>query len=426
MRKRNQIEIKKIPLSKARSDIKALQFPPMPNLYLELLENKQKIKQNLVNQEYIPPSVLVKPEMPAMNLNLDKFKPDEEFNKLTENNIISSDVESHVSEENENEDNDISTCSPSEDDITMSFSENESDNNLDSENDNYSHKAVKPLSPKTFSKTPSPNITSIPFESRSYVNKQPQPSPLQLPLQRPVVKQNFQPTIEDITEDLVTRNLGINSSYQRPMQQAPTLSQIGMNMKQTIPNLNFMEQSEDDDLKRELMFKFEILKKSYKNISIPDFTIHSDYNTMKRTYDTLLKRASIENSAETYKNYLIAVCMGMEYILGKYLNFDMEGFTQHQIQSMASYERLLIELGEKSYVAEEDNWPVEVRLLGAIFVNCGMFIGSKILMKKLGSTANLMDMFQKMNTFTPPNNQPQQTIKKMRGPSVDLSGIQQL
>ena len=31
------------------------------------------------------------------------------------------------------------------------------------------------------------------------------------------------------------------------------------------------------------MFKIDLLKKSYPNAMIPEFSIHSDYNTMKKT-----------------------------------------------------------------------------------------------------------------------------------------------
>ena len=89
----------------------------------------------------------------------------------------------------------------------------------------------------------------------------------------------------------------------------------------------------------------------------------------------------------------------------KFLHFDMEGFAQQQIASMSSYDQLLIELGEKTYVPEESKLPVEIRLLGMIVVNCNIYC-SKMIMKKTGS--NIMGM---MNASRPSKSkQP----KKMR------------
>jgi hypothetical protein len=41
--------------------------------------------------------------------------------------------------------------------------------------------------------------------------------------------------------------------------------------------------NDDEDLEREILFKFDQLQKSYKNANIPEFSIHSDYNTMQCT-----------------------------------------------------------------------------------------------------------------------------------------------
>jgi hypothetical protein len=76
----------------------------------------------------------------------------------------------------------------------------------------------------------------------------------------------------------------------------------------------------------------------------------------------------------------------------------MEGFTQQQLSNMASYDRLLLELGEKSYVDEENQWPVELRLGLLIIMNTAIFIFGKIIMRNTG--ANILNMMNHFIKFT--------------------------
>ena len=180
-----------------------------------------------------------------------------------------------------------------------------------------------------------------------------------------------------------------------------------------------MGEQDIEDKKRELLFKFDLLRKSYPNSVIPEFTIHSEIAAMQNAYDDSVRRLSLDSSVENYKTYLIGGFMLVEFIFGNFLGFDMQGFTQQQILSMNSYEKLLIELGEKSYIPTGSKWPVELRLLFLIIMNAAFFIVSKMIMKKTG--ANLMNMINGMNTSQPPLSTHRK--RKMKGPNINIDDI---
>jgi hypothetical protein len=114
--------------------------------------------------------------------------------------------------------------------------------------------------------------------------------------------------------------------------------------------------------------------------------------------------------------------MVVEFVFGNFLGFDMQGFTQQQIVTMHSYEKLLIELGEKSYVPSGSKWPVEMRLLFLIIMNAGFFIVSKMIMRKTG--ANLLNMVNSMNTTANTNSSvPPRQKRRMKGPNINVDDI---
>jgi hypothetical protein len=179
-----------------------------------------------------------------------------------------------------------------------------------------------------------------------------------------------------------------------------------------------MNNLSNEDKIRELRFKFELLKKSYPELEIEKYTIHSDYELMKKHYDMSVRHLSVETTVENYKSYLIGGFMLLEFVLGKFAGFDMQGFTQQQIISMSSYEKLLIELGEKSYVPEGSQWSVELRLVFLVLMNTAFFIISKMIMNKTG--ANLLGMINNLNIA---KSSPPPPKTKMKGPDINMDSI---
>ncbi|ADO00343.1 hypothetical protein WIV_gp001 [Wiseana iridescent virus] len=229
--------------------------------------------------------------------------------------------------------------------------------------------------------------------------------------------------------------------------QPPPVKEIKKTFGEEKGNIKttFEDNEDDDDRKRELLFKFKRLKKTYPKVDLPDFNMMSNHENMKRTYDTTIKNLAIDSTVEGYKSYLMMGFMGCEIALGK-IGFDMEGYTQQQTLYMNKYEKLLIELGEKSYVPSSINkWPVEVRLMALVLFQTTIFVVSKIIAKK--TNVNLLQMYNSVNgayesrqtkteatrgssgfasggssplTFIPKNRRTPSTTSegRMRGPSV--------
>ena len=140
--------------------------------------------------------------------------------------------------------------------------------------------------------------------------------------------------------------------------------------------------SQDDiEKRRDLMFRFDILKKSYKEASIPEISQFMDLETLDRMYQDTVRRVALDSKVDGYRRFLNMGFMGMELLFSNILKIDMTGFAKQQMASMNSYEKILIELGEKSLLDRtKSQWPAEVRLLFTIVMNAVIFVMSKAIM----------------------------------------------
>lgn len=364
MSRKPNITVIKIPTE--RPSFRPKQFPRMPILYLELLENKSKILPSLVNTEYTPKN------LPPI---IEEKKEDYSPSPNPSPSPTPSDDSRHSRDSKRSRDSIQSRDSRrSADSKRSDLDSNQSDSPSKNDNDDLSSRMKELLtSDKDGGKDKDRGKDRQKDRGREEYK------------QSPDVDGMYPPKLSDIA--------GGNFVPKKVME-------------------NIDVSHDDEDLKRELLFKFELLKRSYKNTSIPEFTIHSDYKTMLRSYEGVVKQVNVDSNIENYKSYLVTGFYIVEYVLGYWLKFDMQDFTKQQILNMNKYEHLLIELGEKSYVPEGSKWPVEVRLLFTIVINAAIFIITKMVMKKVGS--NLFGMMD-----AAPQQQ-QEPKRKMRGPDINL------
>lgn len=197
---------------------------------------------------------------------------------------------------------------------------------------------------------------------------------------------------EEIDHDKIVENqLNLLLGEETPEAEEktpPTLEELQQKKKITISRDYRYAEEEDEETQKErnaVYFKYEVLRRMHPNAHIPEFTIYSDPKLMSQKYELLTKKLSLETSVDNWKRYMIVFVMGCEVVLGK-MSFDMEGFAQQQIMSMSTYDQLLVEMAEKSYIPSgSSKWSPEVRLFMMLTMNIVLFVISKMIFKKTGT-----------------------------------------
>ena len=429
---KKEVRVIKVPVDRVISEYPQ-DFPKMPRLYLELLENKGKIKQDLINKEHNPeslsPSNGISQEFEEnafirrkSNDNINekwKSESDEErFNRNKSSRDEDDDDHRKKSSRDEDERFDRKKSSRDEDER---FDRKKS--SRDEDDDDHRKKSSRDEDDDSdIGSIEEDNETKSNFSYRSSENLSVRLKDLLDDVSDINSEDSFNSRRENFSKnnDKYTRKR--DDIYNR---KPPTLGELQKRGAYTqskelrdINNTTISDVNEEDK-KREMLFKFDLLRKSYPTAIIPEYNIHTDYQVMVKSYEDCVRRLSLDSSVETYKTYLVYGFMGCEFVFGNFLKFDMEGFTQQQILNMNSYEKLLIELGEKSYVPSGSKWPVEVRLFFVVIMNAAFFIVSKMIMKKTGS--NIMNMLNNMNSKV----QQTTSVKKprMKGPNIDMSDM---
>jgi hypothetical protein len=285
-----------------------------PRLYLELLENKQKVRQEVMFDEFayspLPPQK--KPESPNLVVSALKTPPRTSpvpsLKQVPKSSIIV--------------------------------------------------KSPQPV------QLPESLLEDI-FSEKDYVEPAPIPDTLPIPTTEPAKV----PPLKNVVPEKV---------YNQMFKQLPEV------VKKPDPDLLFKKQK--------LLVKFDILRKNGSR-SIPIYTMEHDYIVMKKHYKLLVKQLHVDNKVTFYKQCLLSLCGCIELGLGEAgLGLDMEGYANFQANNMNKYEKLLIKIGEKSYMPSSvTQLPVEMQLCVTLIIQTMIFTSTKLLKNKIGF--NLSSLF---------------------------------
>jgi hypothetical protein len=462
MAPKRKLKILKVPLG-YKQIYKPINFGPMPQLYLDLLENKTKVKAEYKDQLYLPRWDDDTTHQLKVS-NEEVFVAGQDFkNSLiefdTDGNQLSGLTFASPPQTLNARINKVGFSKPYSEASSIEGSPHHTPSKFVSEVPPVRNKptlgAMQVVATSTntvkrkFTRVgDDDDLTDDPLPLSSHpILQPPEPSP-HLEQQEEVEEENE--LSKFLAADLGQPKPHTQSVYGIPVQQPTTekrpeyqkpnrplgLDDITLGVKQpgvmNIPATNNRADDDKNARRTELLNKFKKLKKLYKEASIPEFTEYTDLTIMEREYSQICKDLHIESSVDNYKRYLTMGFGVVEFIVKKFLNFEeISGFAAEQMIKMNQYDQILYELGEKHQPdPSKKGLPPEVKLLGIILFNAVVFVGMKMLMKGPGNAVFNNIILPNLGGAGPassaplnrpaPKNHPAPGHKTMKGPDINF------
>lgn len=176
------------------------------------------------------------------------------------------------------------------------------------------------------------------------------------------------------------------SQSSHPLPSLEDLKKSGqLHLAPTLVDAKELEK-EDRRQKRALVDKIERLRPRLKNYEVPPFSIHSQLDELKEIMAMIQRRSEVQRQKETYKVYLTMFYMVVELAGSRYFSMDTKGYCSQQMAKIADYEDLLEELGEESVDKNTETASATSRLLWAISGNTLLFFANKMMSSTMTMT----------------------------------------
>lgn len=133
----------------------------------------------------------------------------------------------------------------------------------------------------------------------------------------------------------------------------------------------------EEELEHEARIKwrwqFKLLRDKWPNKEIPEVTQYQDSKTLSNLYNETIRQLVFDNNVENYKYYCIIALFLCEFLTTSFFKFRLGGLTEFHIQMMHKYNHLFIELGEESAISLSPGLPAWMKLIGFILFNTLIF-----------------------------------------------------
>lgn len=143
----------------------------------------------------------------------------------------------------------------------------------------------------------------------------------------------------------------------------------------------------------ELLWSLKLLKKYQDVKNFPPYDEFTSTEELRRILKEVKRESILDDNINQTKQYITMIWWGVEKVCTEYLSIDLSGFTAHESQHMSEYHKVLVEIGERSYLNWSEGLPPEVKLLYLVIVHAALFH----IKKDTSSVGDIMKMFDPTN-----------------------------
>lgn len=161
-------------------------------------------------------------------------------------------------------------------------------------------------------------------------------------------------------------------------------------------------QSQLMEEKSDILWSLKKLKRYYTGKSFPHYDEFTSINDLKRILKEVKREAILDENVNQTRQYITMVWFALEKVCTEYLSIDLSGFTAYETQHMNEYQKVLVEIGERSYLNWSEGFPPELKLVYLMLTHAALFHVKK-------NTTNFVDFINILDT--------KQNQGEMRGPS---------
>ena len=154
--------------------------------------------------------------------------------------------------------------------------------------------------------------------------------------------------------------------------------------EENIPDYSILSDDERTRIRIKLRGYLETLRHAYPYIPIPEIKDDESLREINLRYNQYLKRIHVESSSSDYYAMLIIAFLGIECIGSRFLGLNFTNFAKHHIARVGKYKKILYDLGEMNFDADESDASPVTKLGFFLAVDMVVFVILGLLSDSIG------------------------------------------